>query len=517
MFRVIPNGVAPPAPSRNTVYLVKDNWNDMWRFETAFTLIVFDENGARHEPGLIKIGHAGLQPGKRGEEGGAPNLPDAFPALMPGYFSLGQSQNFYETLNELNPELKLQILTGLQDCAYDLSIFDRYLLEPVMQESLLRSTMDALVRTRLHRLAHGHAELTRFQFGYTLPAHPQALGAPPELDFEVEPDSQPPSNIHVIVGRNGAGKTRCLQSLAKTFLQFGKPSEHGQLRLDSADTRGESNFSSLVYVSFSAFDRFMLPSPEKMQMRGAFVGLRHAVAGPGGAIVDQMKSTEEVATEFMRSLTACRSGPRLARWRRAMRTLSSDPLFAEQGISSMLNGSGSRWEIDAWTTFMGLSSGHAVVLLATSKLVELVEEKTLVLFDEPEGHLHPPLLSGFIRAVSDLLIARNGVGLIATHSPVVLQEVPRSCVWKLRRSGAESVAERPGIETFGENVGVLTREVFALEVTQSGFHRLVSEAAAEPGATYETVIARFGDRLGAEGRALARSLVARNFAARGQS
>jgi predicted ATP-dependent endonuclease of OLD family len=88
-----------------------------------------------------------------------------------------------------------------------------------------------------------------------------------------------------------------------------------------------------------------------------------------------------------------------------------------------------------------------------------VEERTLVLMDEPEAHLHPPLLAALIRAVSDLLINRNGVAVVATHSPVVLQEVPRSCVWKLRRHGGGAVVERPEIETFAENIGRLTHEV----------------------------------------------------------
>src|SRR5207247_1873289 len=137
--------------------------------------------------------------------------------------------------------------------------------------------------------------------------------------------------------------------------------------------------------------------------------------------------------------------------------------------------------------FRRLSSGHKIVLLTITKLVETVEERSLVLLDEPEAHLHPPLLSAFIRTLSDLLIDRNGVASVATHSPVVLQEVPRSCVWKVRRTGEVVVAERPEIETFGENVGVLTRDVFGLEVTQSGFHKLISDAVGEEH-SYDAVV-----------------------------
>ncbi|MEK5757114.1 AAA family ATPase, partial [Acinetobacter variabilis] len=74
--------------------------------------------------------------------------------------------------------------------------------------------------------------------------------------------------------------------------------------------------------------------------------------------------------------------------------------------------------------FGQLSSGHKIVLLILTRLVETVDEATLVLIDEPESHLHPPLLSAFMSALTELLEDRNGVAIIATHSPVVVQEVP---------------------------------------------------------------------------------------------
>jgi hypothetical protein len=99
---------------------------------------------------------------------------------------------------------------------------------------------------------------------------------------------------------------------------------------------------------------------------------------------------------------------------------------------------------------------------------------------------------------------RNGVAIVATHSPVVLQEVPNECVWILSRSGHSARADRPESETFGENVGVLTREVFGLEVVQTGFHRMIAEAIETQ--TYDQVVNLFGNRLGGEARALARAL-----------
>lgn len=160
-----------------------------------------------------------------------------------------------------------------------------------------------------------------------------------------------------------------------------------------------------------------------------------------------------------------------------------------------------------------MSSGHAIVLLTITKLVELVAEQSLVLFDEPEAHLHPPLLSAFVRALSNLLTHRNGVAIVATHSPVVLQEVPQSCVWKINRPGGRP--RRPRIETFGENVGVLTHEIFGLEVRESGFHAEIEKAVQEM-ASYEEVLAHFGGQLGGEAKGLVRILLADKAAGEGR-
>lgn len=129
------------------------------------------------------------------------------------------------------------------------------------------------------------------------------------------------------------------------------------------------------------------------------------------------------------------------------------------------------------------------------------------MLDEPESHLHPPLLSAFTRALSQLLQDRNGLAIIATHSPVVLQEVPKSCVWVITRSKLAASQYRPKLETFGENVGVLTREVFGLEVSKSGFHSLLARDVAT-GQSYEAISLDYGGQLGLEAKGILRAMVA---------
>ena len=274
----------------------------------------------------------------------------------------------------------------------------------------------------------------------------------------------------------------------------------------------DSPFANLVSVTFSAFDDFSMMPERRNALKGvrySNVGLRRRTKDEDGERITITLDPSELANDFSSSAKVCALGERQrrARWTRALTTLQADPIFEEAQVVSLATLDESQFGKQAAQLFRKLSSGHKIVLLTITKLVEKVEEKTLVLMDEPEAHLHPPLLSAFIRALSDLLINRNGVAIVATHSPVILQEVPASCVWKIIRHGMASAAERPEIETFSENVGVLTREVFGLEVTRSGFHRMLTEAIGDLESVNE-VAAKFDYEVGSEGRALISNLIA---------
>lgn len=492
---------------------MRNNWDDWFHFETQYWLLVIDGEGERHDAGSVKIGQMGLLPGSNSAPNTrTPTLEPTFDELPPGSFSLGQGETYYETLNRLDPVIRRRVLEGLKDCAYDLEVFAAAQNQLVMTESLLRQLDETTVRRRLNRLAHGNVVLTPFTFDFIpTPAPPGAPSegehAPPEapkmaLRFEVVPESSPPTNVHVIIGRNGVGKSRLLKSLANTVLAVeSETAPRGNLQ-QAQNTEG-AEFAGLVFVSFSAFDDFDLPTEVRQGLRATQVGLRRRDVETGAVSV---RTPDQLATDFANSFETCRRGLRAERWRAALTALEYDTLFAEIGISSLLELGDDDWRAVSEDRFKRMSSGHAIVLLTITRLVELVDERTLVLLDEPESHLHPPLLSAFIRALADLLGRRNGVALIATHSPVVLQEVPACCVWLLNRSGRAARAERPPLETFGENVSVLTREVFRLELTNTGFHSVIRQAA-ESGITYEQVLQLFGHQLGAEARALARALV----------
>ncbi|TDY35347.1 AAA family ATPase [Janthinobacterium sp. 75] len=506
-FNVVRIGQSMPVGRTNAAFLIEDQWDDWGKYRTQFYLRIADLSGILHDIGNVKIGHQGLLPGATtAENTRAPVLQDQFAILPPSYFSLARGETYYEALLKLPDDLGLTVLRGLRDIAYDLKIFDKVNNEYVVGESLLRDLPSANVRNRWHRLARGDATLTPFQFCYLRPAPQLGLPPPPPMDFVVTPNSTPPTNVHALIGRNGVGKTHFMQHLAKALLNSGGPDKSAGTLSPLGHNSDDWTFSGLIVVSFSAFDDFDLPILETSEITAHAVGLRIKNAETQ---VVRVKSPSDLAHDFTNSFAICRKGLRADRWRQAVVTLANDPVFADANVSDLLSLPDELWQAEAFDFFhRRLSSGHKIVLLTITRLVELVDERTLVLMDEPEGHLHPPLLSAFIRSLSDLLVRRNGVAILATHSPVVLQEVPQSCAWILQRAGHSSVAERPTIETFGENLGVLTREVFGFEVTTAGFYGLIQTAVySTPPLNYERVLKHFDEKLGAEGRAIARALV----------
>lgn len=522
-FNVLAHGVRIPADAKNKAFLLTDNWDDWFKFNTMYVLIYFDQVGESTRIGEVKIGEFAMEKDQR-----RPNIPTEFNHLDEAFFSLGQDVEYYETLNRLGNVVRDRILAGLNDVARDQALFARALSEDVTGVSLLRSVPRSSVTGQFHRIATGGVRLTRYAFSYHTPPTYRSQEAGPIFKFKVQPESEPPTNVHVLIGRNGVGKTHNLNRMTQCLVEESPDAaEVGQFVNDEVadDILGEQSnpiFSNLVSVTFSAFDPFE-PIPIRQNkaegVRYNYIGLKYTTPQEDGS-PRPPKGPEDLGRDFAASVwLILNQKAKLLRWISVLSILESDPIFKRTALTRILkeftdeelgqSDTEARKSIQktARTIFRKLSSGHKIVLMTLTRLVETVEERTLVLLDEPEAHLHPPLLSALVRSLSFLLIDRNGVAIVATHSPVVLQEVPRKCVWKIRRVGRELKIRRPKIQTFGENVGVLTGEIFGLEVTDSGFHRLIAKAV-DDGLSYEDAVERFDGQLGDEARMIVRSLIA---------
>jgi predicted ATPase len=497
----------------NIAILTTNNWDD-YGFKSSFYLEVYDETGIGHKIGSLKIGYFGQVVGWTEQR-----MPDRFEKLDDNFFSVGQDTEYYINIQEnLSSSLKEDLINGLRDLPGDEQLLESASNEKVLNVSLLRYISSSAIKGQFKRILSGGALLTEFNFSYKREERNQKGRV--DLNFRVIPSSNPPTNIHILIGRNGVGKTTLLNDIVMSVIGTKSDSYNNGNLYELSEERTESiisddYFSSLVLLSFSSFDLFIPPSDQKndkTRLRYFYIGLQKQTINESSKKQSISKSRDELCQDFINSLKMCvELPPKKNRWLNAIQKLESDMNFAEMELGQLTDLSSEVFNESAQSKFLKMSSGHAVVLLSITKLVETVEEKTLVLVDEPECHLHPPLLSAFIRALSDLLINRNGVAIIATHSPVVLQEVPKSCVWRLRRIGIVSDVERPESETFGENVGILTREVFGLEVNKSGFHQLLEESVKQ-GKSYQQVVDEYGNQIGYEGMAILRALINRRDA-----
>jgi len=226
-----------------------------------------------HEIGGIKI--ADFEDTRR------PAIPATFDELPNEFFSLGQDEDYYENLNRLVPELRAEILNGLNDVALNLDLFRRVLDLDVTQTSLLRWVTLAAVQNQFHRMALGGERSSPYSFWYDS-SQTDRSGAPVDscrLTFEVTPAATPRTNIHVLIGRNGVGKSFILNDIATSLTRSSAAA--GEVHFEqTGDETSAKRFANVVSVAYSAFDAFepRRQSNAENALRYHYIGLKRMAA-----------------------------------------------------------------------------------------------------------------------------------------------------------------------------------------------------------------------------------------------
>lgn len=116
------------------------------------------------------------------------------------------------------------------------------------------------------------------------------------------------------------------------------------------------------------------------------------------------------------------------------------------------------------------------MLLSLTRIYSLHEDNSLILIDEPENHLQPPMLSTLLDALSFICNSKNCISLIATHSPVTVQELDKDNVLIMDRDKDGNISINHAEEnTFGENIGKLNRKIFNYELSKSGYYKKIEK------------------------------------------
>ncbi|QXE35913.1 hypothetical protein KQY30_18235 [Streptomyces sp. GMY02] len=272
-FSILPAGSRIPEGESQHAYLIEDNWDDWFKYSTLHHLHVRDDAGQVHEIGDLKIGQFEM-----GDDQRSPDLPTVFEILSGlRFFSVGQDPDYYRNLTRLGTDLREEVLRSLGDIAYDEDLYRRALSEDVTGTSLLRFVSRNTVEGQFRRLTQGGPRLTRYEFTYTLPADSRSGSVPPSFEFEVVPDSMPPTNIHVLIGRNGVGKTHILYHMSRALADPGATEEEAGKFTFRAQGVRKGRFANLVSVTFSAFDPFEPISVQRNKTKGpqyTYIGLK---------------------------------------------------------------------------------------------------------------------------------------------------------------------------------------------------------------------------------------------------
>jgi predicted ATPase len=459
-FYQVERGSGPPEHAEYPcVILQKDNWNDFG----YYTLRRLRYYKVPAEPSVVQGDVKILRDGYAQTE-----LPVAFEKLPADYCSLGQSIDYYRQLSSQGTEIWTSILAALNDVVLYPEIANRFKSVPGFYRSLLRFS-DAVnaFKTAERMFRVGSVESSSSNGGYSFTFETQVEGASSvhslTLDFSANMTGL--NRIAALVGRNGTGKTQVLARFANAM--SGLSDEQGSFSPQRPD------FSRVIAISYSMFDDFDRPSAED-SFSYTYCGVR-SLSRRMGSLEDgdaaelgrnTFLSLEEISRKRQVALSRVQALGRGEIWRTTMKTLFGEQFDSVQGF-----------EGDSLYTNLHsqMSSGQRILYLVMSELIAYIESGSIVLYDEPELYQHPDAQSSIARALHEILSHFKSYAIIATHSPVFLQEIPARMVRLFKRyDNMPQISELP-IESFGESISSITDRIFDLTPSQQNYrHYLLS-------------------------------------------
>lgn len=471
--------------------LTASDWDD-YSFKTDFVVWMHNvRTGIKHGLGTIKIGYKGQAEGTwtinkinnkvtkklDGEFFSMFNSEDSYEAIFK-YFEIEYKEllkiNAIEN-NENKEEFVnrnvVSLLSGLNDVVYnetlkkDTSIAE----ELVFKSSFLRSTSIETILYSYDDIVHQKKGITNFEIRVE------------NLKFRSSEVLKPSSNIHAIIGSNGCGKSYILDLIVANYIN-----------------KIDKRIKKLMIISFSPFDKLtsykkylLLDSNVKINYIGIKDFYIH-VNNVERKVFEKLKSKEEIQKDFIDGFyLAIKKDLDLVRYifeqlkeNHPNSQLENSQLDEIINLNTDENSESKRLDLEKnlsdnelkqknISKFEELSSGYQMIIYTLFSLIAHMERGTVVLYDEPEVYLHPPLMLTYIKILREIFIRKNGMGVFATHSPIILQEIPKSCVniiKKIKDDGSISYSPlKP--ESYASSITSINNEVFKLETIKTGFYK----------------------------------------------
>lgn len=492
-----------PVENLPSFVLQQDNWND-YGYKTLYQLyyVSVDKKGKVVSDligpvKILRLGQSDSDPLQVRED---------FTKLGDDFCSVGSSLDYYERLRHVYSGEYKSLLVGLRDIVRSPSVAKAFRSEAGWSVSLFRDgKSEDYLKLARGILVGDFTKLPSDELEFSL-SFSNWLS---KLSFsftqkEGGRKSRLPGRISVLIGDNGAGKSTVLARLARlAFATIDEREETTISSLGSITPRG-IGFPRVITISFSPFDSFKLPGVDTRNRkkiidemehgvgRYAFIGLRDVrgearYSAKGEEMVldlfkdpdrhgqTKLKTVEKLTDEFMGYLRSIKEPAKVSQLNSIFSSLLADSAFGPLLNKSLIECE----DFDIKPAFLLCSTGHKIAALVVAGLIAKLVPSSLVLFDEPETHLHPPLLAALMNAIRAILHNDESFCVIATHSPVVVQESMAEDVKVIKREGSITSVSGLTSETFGESIGLITAEVFGLNAETTDYHRVLDNLVSK--------------------------------------
>lgn len=385
------------------IILTYSSWDDFWR-RTSFLCEFYENEETIINLWNIKILDKNIKSYE--EKYWHVIIPEKFERLPLNFCSIFNSNETYRDLDAwLLKQYKKTILKSLNEVTYNNSILAQFKNISWFSTSLLR---DSDTYSRVQNI-----EETLLSFWIKDDNW--------DIFFDFE-KSNLPFRINTLIWKNGCWKTTLLSNIAKELVEYNP--------FQTSLTRRPS-FFKIIQVSYSVFDSFTIPS-DKEDFKYIYCWLRNE---------DNNIDILSLQKRLNASLKTIEKN-----WKSSIFTYLLRDILDESHIEFN----------QIIETYIKYSSGQKILITILSEIISNIEENSLILFDEPETHLHPNMIFKLLKVMYSLLDDNNSYLIIATHSPIVLQQIPSKNVQIIDNFWNRSLT----IESFWDNFSEITKEVF---------------------------------------------------------
>ena len=456
-----------------TLLLVADGWDD-YGAETQFDVFLYLTDDCYHV-GKTKVLHKSDDSGDGAYYCVKHLLNDTYPDDLTYCCSLGQDVSYYTNLKRFLPNEFMEMLDRLHDCGaypkyqeeFDGHKFYHSLKRDDSAERMLREAM---------YIVNGTDPVTNYTFEYSF--KPKYADEPCIIRFSFERDKKlpVPRRIFALIGKNGVGKTQMITRMPLDLQKKDKVKFGGKVPI----------FSKILAASTCYYDNFKAPADDG-KTNYLYCGLSKQVGE-----LRQTLTQKEMHANLIAALgNISKRGRREDYEERIVDLLGHN--VTSQALASVYVIEKDEKGRDiivlnvkkTLTLFDRLSSGERILVYLWSQLVANIRFDTLLLFDEPETHLHPNAISELMVHLNSLLKQYDSYAIIVTNSPLVVRELKSECVLVMERIENTLLTRPVGLETFGSNLSILVDDIFGNNDSVKLFETLIKRLVRKGKSAFE--------------------------------